>query len=204
MGQSDKGIGLFTSEPQSARRTALLFFIENMSMHTPKWPSEEDLCYILKMLESRLIDYRFTEPWADALIATVEVPPPWLCDLASRTHLDDLVNAVQYHLTYWTNVNGGSRKLGDFYIGCLFQRHKRGDFDWKFFIREAAQYAEGNWVTWHFEWYYQILQRLEKSNREKALEESQRLKFEADGVMGPAIALAEEQYRPFRIARYGA
>lgn len=204
MGDAGEGLGLFTSEPQSAPRTASSWVSKVRPMRISPWPSDEELCYILKMLESRLINYRFTEPWADALIATVEVPPPWLCDLASRTHQDDLVSAVQGYLIPSTDLNTGLQKYHNFHVGCQFLRYKRGEWSWAQFLKEAGQATDSSWSSWDCEKFYSQLNILEESGYSKDIEVCQVAKLIKDPSFSEAVAIAEEQYRPFRIARYGA
>ncbi|GMV79225.1 MAG: hypothetical protein AMXMBFR7_04090 [Planctomycetota bacterium] len=173
-------------------------------MHIPRWPSDEEVCYILKMLESRLIDYRFTEPWADALIATVEAPPAWICDLASRTHQDDLVNTVQGYLISNTDLNTGFQKYHNFHVGCQFLRYKRGEWSWAQFLKEAGQVTDSSCSSWNCEQFYSHLNILEESGYTKDVEVCQVAKLIKDPIFAEVVAIAEEQYWPFRIARYGA
>jgi len=58
------------------------------SMPSPL-PSKRDCFYILELLETGLINFRYTHPWAECLIDSLDKPPSWLGELAVKTYHGD-------------------------------------------------------------------------------------------------------------------
>ena len=78
------------------------------------------------MIESRLIDFRYFEPWTNEMILSMDQPPFWLLELSSIKYSPDAVAAINRFAFSELFVNFDSENWDDDYLACLLLRHERG------------------------------------------------------------------------------
>ena len=60
-----------------------------------KVPTKHDCFYILEMVESNLIDFSYTQPWAEKYILSVDEAPLRLCDLSMKAYQGDIATVLR-------------------------------------------------------------------------------------------------------------
>ena len=92
-------------------------------------PSKQDCFYVLEMLETSLIDFSYTHPWAEELIMEIDSPPSWLCDLATKIYQGDQIKAVR-EFVLSEPFEPGPPETEKFAVACLWLRYERRELSW--------------------------------------------------------------------------
>lgn len=160
-------------------------------------PNKQDCYYVIEMLESSLIDYRYTHPWAHNIIESSESPPSWRVDVSLNSYRGDQISAI---LEY---VNSEPREdcpsdLEKFYIACLWLRYERRELSWATFLREAGEYLDAVNGDWHCETPYHYLNLHEDAHFSEASEKATKSQYLEEQNLLPWIRSAKEKMQWFR------
>ena len=136
-----------------------------------KVPSKKDCYYIVEMLESKLIDYRQTQPWADKIIAGTDAPASWLFDVSLKKYQDDQVLAVR-EFAYGQPFTDIPNDLDKFHIACLWLRYERRELSWATLLKEIGDYLDAANCDWDCETPYHYLSLHENAGFSKESEEA--------------------------------
>jgi hypothetical protein len=160
-------------------------------------PSKQECFFILEMLEASLIDFSYTQPWADILIAAIETPPFWLCELATKTYRGAQIKAIREHVFSEPFV-AGPEDLEKFHVACLWLRYERRELSWATFLRYAGEYLDACSGEWDCETLYHYLNVFGDAYFSEAAEQDTRRRYLADHNLKPWIEKAHEQFAPFK------
>ena len=159
-------------------------------------PSKQDCSFLLKMLETSLIDYSYTQPWADELIMAVDSPPAWLCDLAAKKYRGDQIKAVQ-DFVYSPPFEEAPPDLEKFAVACLWVRYERRELSWATFLRMTGELLDCADADWDCETPYHYLNVYEDAYFSAAAEERTKHDYLRDHDLRPWIKEAKARFAPF-------
>jgi len=162
-------------------------------------PSKLDCFYILEMLESELIDYRYIHPWADDIILSLDSAPSWLGDLATKKYRPDQSKALREYILsqpFETRPDG----MPKFHIACIWLRHERRELSWATFLRLTGEYLDGS-TDWECETPYHYLNIYESAYFSAESERQTKNSYFSDQNLKPWIAMAKDRFEPFRKIR---
>ena len=164
-------------------------------------PTKQDCYYILAMLESTLIDFCYTQPWADKLIGGMEVSPSWLCDVATKKSTEDQKKAFREYLSS-EPFELCPTDYHKFLIGCLWLRYERRELSWATYLQQVGQYLDSVGVTgWDCETPYSYLNQFEANYFTKKSEERTKKLYLKDHDVFPYAKRATEKLKPLMKAR---
>ncbi len=161
-----------------------------------KLPSKQDGFYILEMMETSLIDCYYTQPWADELIAAVESPPSWLCDLATKKYRGAQIKAVREFVRA-EPLESAPPGLEKFAVACLWLRYERRELSWATFLRLAGELLDSVGADWQCETPYHYLNVYEDAYFSPASEECTKRDYLQDHDLTLWIEEAETRFAPF-------
>ena len=165
-------------------------------------PSKQDGFYILEMIERSLIDYTYTQPWADELIMAVDLPPSWLCDLATTKYRGDQSKAVR-EFVFSEPIEAAPAELEKFAVACLWLRYERRELSWATFLQMAGDFLDAASGDWQCETPYHYLSLYEDAYFTPAAEERTKRDYLNDHDLKPWIDDATARFAPFlRRRRY--
>lgn len=159
-------------------------------------PSKQDCFYVLQMMETSLIDFRYTQPWADELIMAVDAPPSWLCELATKKYRGDQINAVR-EFVYSEPFEAAPSDLEKFAVACLWLRYERRELSWATFLRMAGALLDSASADWDCETPYHYLNVYEDAYFTPASEERTKHDYLQDHDLTPWIDEAKARFAPF-------
>jgi hypothetical protein len=163
-------------------------------------PSKQDSYYIAKMLEMTLVDYTYTQPWADELIMAIDVAPLWLCDLATKKYSGDQIKAVREYACS-EPFEAGPVELEKFAVACLWLRYERRELSWATFLRMAGELLDSANANWACETPYHYLNVYEDAYFTPAAEERTKYDYLRDHDLRPWIDEAKTRFAPFLARR---
>lgn len=159
-------------------------------------PSKQDCFYILEMLETSLIDYSYTQPWADELIVAVLSPPSWLFDLATKKYQGDQIKAVQEFVCS-EPFEAAPAEMEKFAIACIWLRYERRELSWATFLQKAGERLDSASADWDCETPYHYLNVYEDAYFTDTAEESTKQDYLKDHDLKPWINEAKARFTPF-------
>ncbi|MGV3774945.1 MAG: hypothetical protein ACO1QB_18750 [Verrucomicrobiales bacterium] len=159
-------------------------------------PNKQECFFILEMMECSLIDYSYTEPWAVELIKSINTPPFWLCDLATKKYRGDQIKAIQ-GFVYSEPFEAGPADLEKFAVACFWLRYERRELSWATFLRMAGELLDRRNVDWECETPYHYLNVYEDAYFTPAAEERTKREYLQDHDLNPWIAEAKLKFAPF-------
>jgi hypothetical protein len=165
-----------------------------------KIPNITELFYILEMLESSLIDYRFTRPWAAQIAEQNSEMPTWIKVFVEEKHTGTIKE------TLWEYLKSGLEAkapddLEKFHVGCLWLRYERRELSWASFLNETGRYLDAVNGDWFCETPYQYLNIHEDENFSVESEAKTKEEYRFEQDLTSWIELAYEKYDRFRKAR---
>lgn len=163
-------------------------------------PDKTASYYVLEMLESKLIDYRYVNPWADFLIANNEECPGWLAELAIKKCTADLVKAIQEYL-FSEPFKTSPYEMVKFHLACLWLRYERRELSWATFLNDAGNALDCADSDWECETPYYYLNVYESAYFAEVAEQETRGQYLAEQDLLPWIKMAKEKFEPFRKIR---
>jgi hypothetical protein len=163
-------------------------------------PSKQECCYILEMLEAKLIDSSYTQPWAEQLIEETDVPPAWLCDLAIKTYTGHQKDALRGYISS-EPFEEAPGDLEKFYLACLWLRYERRELSWATFLDLAGEHLDCVAGNWDCETPYHYLNMHEDAYFSVDSESDTKRQYLADQDLLPFIDLAKQKFELFRMLR---
>jgi len=161
-------------------------------------PSKQDCHYIIVMLESFLIDYQDTQPWADKLIEDIDIPPAWLCEVSINKYQDDQINAFREYV-YSEPFEEKPDDLDKFYVACLWIRYERQDISWATFLWEIGDYLDAAQGEWDCETPYHYLNLYENASCSKEAEEETKKQYLTKQNIMPWLEVVRSKFQWFQI-----
>ena len=163
-------------------------------------PNKQECFYILEMLESSLITFHYTEPWADAIVSQLEKPPAWLCNFAIKQFKGDLTKMMRDHI-YSEPFESGPPEMEKFYLACLWLRYERRELSWATFLQRAGERLDAASSDWACETPYHYLNLFEGAYFSERAEQDTKRRYLAEHDLKPWIEKAEEKFAPFKAVR---
>jgi len=111
-----------------------------MSDHSEA-PSKEFANTLALAIEAGCLTYRDTIPWADAIIASLDHPPLWICDLSTIKYRPDALRVIRDFLCAEPFEPIDAAKHA--YLGFLWIRYERRELSWASFLNEAGKHSDG-------------------------------------------------------------
>ncbi len=159
-------------------------------------PNKSECFYILEMLESDLIDYCYTHPWADKLISGSETPPAWLCNLAVKKYKGDQISAIREFI-FAEPFEEEPVAMEKFHVACLWLRYQRRELSWATLLRESGEHLDAACGDWDCETPYHYLNQYEDAYFSPEAEEKTKSQYLVDHDLEPWIELAKSKFEPF-------
>ncbi len=163
-------------------------------------PNKQACFYVLEMLESRLIDFSYTHPWADQIIIRLDYAPSWLSNLASKKYQGDQSKALREYV-FSEPFEAGPDEMEKFHVACLWLRYERRELSWATFLRLAGEILDAANADWYCETPYHYLNMHEDAYFSNESEEQTKRDYLTDHDLGPWIEMAKEKFEPFRKMR---
>jgi len=163
-------------------------------------PSKQDCCYVLEMLESKLIDFTYIHPWADKIINELDYAPPWLGDLATKKYRGDQTKALREYI-YSEPFEAGPDEMEKFHVACLWLRYERREISWATFLEMTGDFLDGADSNWHCGIPYHYHNIYASAYFTVKSEKQTKKRFLAELNLQPWIAMAKEKFEPFKNMR---
>ena len=163
-------------------------------MATP--PTKQQVHRLLQMREAGLVSWKHLQPWAAKQIAALETPPAWLCELLSLTFAGDIDRCLREVLIAPPFEPFDQAMLSDYSVSCLMVRYERRELAWRTVLQQSGELVDNmNCGAESCEFYFELLNELEDSECDPAVEERQ---VRAVRQLLPAsIALVIAEFEPF-------
>ena len=162
-----------------------------------KIPDKKECFYISIMLESGLIDFSYTHPWADKIIECMEAPPSWLCELATKHYQGDQLKVLGAFI-YGEPFESAPTDMEKFHLGCLWLRYERRELSWATFLKQAGDHLDRANCDWNCETPYYYLNLHEDAYFTEESEEETKNRYLEDHDLQPWIDLAQKKFEPFK------
>jgi len=163
-------------------------------------PTKEECFYILEMLESSLIDFSYTQPWADQIFESVGVPPSWICDVATKKYNGDQKKAFR-EFVFGEPFERSPENIEKFHVGCLWLRYERRELSWATYLQLTGSYLDAASGDWDCEIPYHYLNRLEDEYFTPESEKETKRLYLEDHDVRPWAMLAAEKFEPLKKIR---
>jgi hypothetical protein len=152
------------------------------------------------MLETSLIDFSYTGPWAEQLIVEIDGLPFWLCELAAKRFQGDLIKALRDYI-YSEPFEAGPAEMEKFHVACLWLRYERRELSWATFLRCAGAHLDPVSRDWDCETPFHYLNKFEDAYFSEAAEQDTKRQYLASHNLNPWIEKARERFKPFKEVR---
>ena len=112
-------------------------------------------------IEAECLTYRHYIPWADGVIAWLDQPPLWICDLSTIKYRPDALRVIREFLGTepFEQFNTSTEE----YLGFLWIRYERGELSWATFLKEAGGYSDCGNSGIDCEYFFSMLNDLEEA-----------------------------------------
>jgi len=160
-------------------------------------PTKVDCYYIVEMLDSGLINYQHTQPWADKIIEALEKPPTWLFDISLKKYQGDQISAVRA-VAYGEPFTDVPNDLDKFHLACLWLRYERRELSWAILLREIGDYLDAVNGEWDCETPYHYLNLYEEANFSEESEKATKKEYLNEQDILPWIDSAIEKLKLFQ------
>jgi len=153
---------------------------------------------LMLAMEADCITYRDYVPWADGLIARLDRPPLWVCELATTVYKPDALRVVSDFVR-----SDPPEEFLDYrgeFLGYLWIRYERRELSWASFLNAAGVRSDGSDGTpLPCEYFYSMLNEFEERGFSLEVEHHQRVVVSAE--LKQRIDDAREVYEKVRKAR---
>jgi len=149
------------------------------------------------MLESKLIDYCYTQPWADKIITTCDVPPAWLSDISVQKHSEDQLKTLRDY-AFSEPFEKPPNDIEKFHVGCLWLRYNRREISWATLLSEIGDYLDAANGDWDCETPYHYLNIYENSYFTEDSEENTKKEYLNEQNVIPWTNKAQSMYDVFK------
>lgn len=148
------------------------------------------------MLESSLIDFSYTHPWADRIIGLIDIPPSWLCDVSTKKYTGDQKKAFREYV-FSEPFEETPVDIDKFHVGCLWIRYERRELSWASFLQLSGEYLDAAGGDWDCETPYHYLNTIEDAYFSYESEERTKALYLKDHDVLPWANLAKQKLEPF-------
>jgi hypothetical protein len=163
-------------------------------------PSKQDCFYVLEMLESGLINFSYTHPWAEQFVVHLDPIPTWLCDIATKKYQGDQTKALREYI-FAEPLEPPPDGLEKFHLACLWIRYERRELSWATFLSLAGDRLDRSNGDWDCGTPYHYLNVYEDAYFSHTSERQTQREYLADQDLVPWIALARQKFEPFKKMR---
>jgi len=160
-------------------------------------PNKPECFYLLEMLDSHLIDYSYTQPWADKLIEGIDIPPVWLCDIAVKKSQIDQLKAIREYV-FSEPFEENPPEFEKFHVACLWLRYERRELSWATLLREIGDCLDAADGDWDCETPYHYLNMYEDADFTEESEKKIKQEYLLEQNILPWVALAREKLMQFQ------
>ena len=150
---------------------------------------------LLQMVESGLVSYRYTMPWADDIIIEQDEPPAWVCELSTARYQGKISGVLREYIFSEPIKAIDTKTANRYYVGCLFLRYSRGEISWATCLEEIGKFADGTEVGKPCEFFFGMLNDLEDAEYDHQVEEAQVQEILAE--YNVVIDTVKAEYEPF-------
>lgn len=164
----------------------------------PHLPDTQHARRIREMHAAGLLSWRHLQPWATALVAQLDEPPWWVCQLVTLTYQGDIARCIGEHVHSPPFEHSDLAAPSDVHAAALLLRYHRRELSWATFLREAGAATDAEPGREDCEYFYVMLSRLEERDYDERFERRQALLVAAR--FADAIALVTAEYAPFALA----
>jgi len=148
------------------------------------------------MLESRLIDYSYIQPWADHLISKCEAPPVWLCDMAIKKYQGDQIKAIREFI-FAEPFESEPVDMEKFHVACMWLRYERRELSWATYLLDVGNYLDAASGDWECETPYHFLNIHEDNYYSTESEDLTKSLYLKEHDLLPWLELAKSKFAPF-------
>jgi hypothetical protein len=141
-------------------------------------------------IDAECLTFRDYIPWADRVIAALDRPPVWICDLSIAKYRPEALRIVREFVLSEPFEEVTSRPAD--YLGFLWIRYERREISWATFLRESGRYSDCSSCAIECEVFYSLLNELEIAEFDGAVEHRQR--EEVRRLLGDALVRARAFY----------
>lgn len=163
-------------------------------------PSKQECSYVLEMIESNLIDFSYTHPWAEQIISNSDYAPSWLGDIATKKYQGDQSKALREYI-FSEPFEKRPDEIEKFHVACLWLRYERRELSWAQFLRFAGEYLDAASADWDCETPYHYLNVHEDAYFSRQSEELTKKDYLANHNLRPWIDMAKEKFELFKKMR---
>lgn len=160
-------------------------------------PSKQECFFILEMIESRLIDYTYTQAWADKLLLSCDVPPSWLCDISMKQYKGDILTAIR-EFVFSEPFEQEPPDIERFHVACLFLRYERRELSWATFLEKTGEVLDSYNGDLDCETPYYYLNLYEDAYFSRESENETKKKYLSEHSLLPMIKFAKQKFEQFR------
>jgi len=163
-------------------------------------PSKYDCIYILAMVETRLINYSYTQPWADKIIEEIDSIPGWLFSVSTKSSFHEQSKALRNYV-YSEPFEQAPSDIEKFYVGCYWLRYERKELSWATYLNTIGSYLDTAGVDWACETPYYFLNVVEDAYFSDNAEAETKNSYLSEHDVLPWAKLAAEKFAPFMVER---
>jgi len=166
----------------------------------PEAPSRTVAQLLALAIEAGCLTFREYIPWADDIIARLDHPPAWICELSTTKYRPHALRVVRdfVHSEPFEEIKDATED----YLGFLWIRYERGEVSWATFLDEAGQYSDAANGAIECEYFYSMLNELEEAEFDPGIENRQR--EEVQQRLSEAIVRTRAFYENIRTTRWQA
>ena len=158
-------------------------------------PDKQVARRMLEMHAARLLTPRHLQPWATALVAQLDKPPWWICELVTLTYNGDIERCLGEYAHAPPFESFDLTALSDVHVASLLLRHRRREISWATFLHEAGMRTDAEPGREQCEYFFAMLNDLEERDFDERVERQQVPLVSARFADSTALVTAE--YAPF-------
>lgn len=163
-------------------------------------PSKHECFYVLEMLETRLLDFTYTQPWANEIIKELETIPDWIFRISTNTALSEQSKALREYV-FSEPFESAPAEIEKFHIACYWHRHLRREISWATFLNLVGRYLDTAGIEWDCETPYYYLNITEDAYFSIESEKETKNAYFQDHNLQSWVSFVAEKYEPFRSSR---
>jgi hypothetical protein len=151
---------------------------------------------VVEMLEAGLLYWKHIQPWACDVIASLDSPPAWVCELASLQYNGHLSTCLRGFVFSPPFEAFDEDALADYAVACVVLLYERRALSWASTLRRAGELSDSrDCGSEPCEFYYQFLNELEDSEYDPEVERRQ--VGHVRELLADKLALVAADFEPF-------
>jgi hypothetical protein len=160
----------------------------------PGTPSNSFAEMLALAIDAGCLTFRDYIPWADDVVARLDHPPAWVCELSTTKYRPDALRVVRDFVRSepFEQINTSTED----YLGFLWIRYERRELSWATFLSEAGRYSDASNGAIECEYFYSMLNELEEAEFDSSVEHRQR--EEVRRRLGEALVRTRTFYESIR------